>query len=380
MGSKQTAPRTVHLHCTIVDNYGDIGVCWRLARQLTHEYGYGVSLWVDDWPATQQFMATLLDAPAIVDGVQIRPWSQVNTAQDCTGDVLIEGFGCTLPDATLAQLAERTIKPLWINLEYFSAESWVESFHLKSGYDSVAKARRCFFFPGVHAHSGGILREHMLLSRRDAWQASDHASPFLGQLGIDMLPDALKILCFAYGHAPYADWLEALATQPAVPLALWLCGRYTQAAFAQLDKLAYPTVALHNLSFVSQIEFDQLLWSADVVWVRGEDSLARALWSGQPFVWHIYPQAENAHHAKLAAWLAHYTQGFPAALREAYIEVHRAWNGVSPAPAIQNAWAKLMHHWDDWRIHSRIRSEALAQASDLAQRLVEFIESTDSAY
>ena len=36
------------IFCTVVDNYGDIGVCWRLARQLAAEHGFAVRLWVDD--------------------------------------------------------------------------------------------------------------------------------------------------------------------------------------------------------------------------------------------------------------------------------------------------------------------------------------------
>ena len=34
--------------CAVVDNYGDIGVCWRLSRQLAAEHGIAVRLWVDD--------------------------------------------------------------------------------------------------------------------------------------------------------------------------------------------------------------------------------------------------------------------------------------------------------------------------------------------
>ncbi len=41
-------PITCDIFCAVVDNYGDIGVCWRLARQLAHEHGMTVRLWVDD--------------------------------------------------------------------------------------------------------------------------------------------------------------------------------------------------------------------------------------------------------------------------------------------------------------------------------------------
>ena len=374
------APETVHLYCTLIDNYGDIGVCWRLARQLVHEYALEVHLWVDNWPAAQQLIRELPDVPvpnepARVKGVVIRPWVQVNHVADCIGDVLIEGFGLTLPDVTLAQLATRATKPIWIDLEYFSAEDWVERFHLQSGYDSIVGARRWFFFPGVHAHSGGILRERDLIAQRDAWVAQGQVEPFLSQLGLDVPQDAFKIFCFAYAHAPYEIWLDELATQRARPLSIWLAGTYAQAAFAHLDHVAYPVVQLHNLPFVSQAHFDKLLWSADVLWVRGEDSLTRALWSGKPFVWHIYPQAEKAHHPKLAAWLADYTRPFPQPLRAAYIELHEAWNGVVPATHLRGAWSRLMEQWAEWQAWSRIRSGQYAQTADLASRLISFVRS-----
>ena len=36
------------IFCRVVDNYGDIGVCWRLARRLAQVPGWRPRLWVDD--------------------------------------------------------------------------------------------------------------------------------------------------------------------------------------------------------------------------------------------------------------------------------------------------------------------------------------------
>ncbi len=276
-----SARRAIHLYCTVIDNFGDIGVCWRLARQLAQEHDQEVHLWVDDMPAARALIARLpADGLALAEGVQLARWP-TQADSDLTGDVLIEGFGCALPDATLAQLAARARKPLWIDLEYFSAEEWVPRFHLGSSIDAATRTRRWFFFPGVHAHSGGILRERGLVGARNAWQRP---------------PGPRTHLCFGYPHAPYAEWLRALAL-PGAPLTLWLCGQYTQAAFPAEQRAALPAgVTVRDLPFVAQPEFDQMLWSADVLWVRGEDSMARALWSGKPFVWQIYPQRERAHH------------------------------------------------------------------------------------
>lgn len=42
---------TWDIFCSVVDNYGDIGVTWRLARQLAAEHDLDVRLWVDDLAA-----------------------------------------------------------------------------------------------------------------------------------------------------------------------------------------------------------------------------------------------------------------------------------------------------------------------------------------
>ncbi|HET9045379.1 MAG TPA: elongation factor P maturation arginine rhamnosyltransferase EarP, partial [Casimicrobiaceae bacterium] len=36
--------------CKVVDNFGDAGVCWRLARQLVAEHDLAVTLWIDVLP------------------------------------------------------------------------------------------------------------------------------------------------------------------------------------------------------------------------------------------------------------------------------------------------------------------------------------------
>ncbi|NJM39728.1 MAG: elongation factor P maturation arginine rhamnosyltransferase EarP [Anaerolineae bacterium] len=157
-----------HIYCTVIDNYGDIGVCWRLSRQLVAEYGCDAHLWVNDagWAAARQLIRELPQAPAptLAESVTVSAWSLACVDENCAGDVLIEGFGCTLPEATLAQLRARAHKPVWIDLEYFSAEDWVPRFHLQSGFDWEVGAKRWFFFPGVHEHSGGILRERDLIA------------------------------------------------------------------------------------------------------------------------------------------------------------------------------------------------------------------------
>ena len=58
-----------------------------------------------------------------------------------------------------------------------------------------------------------------------------------------------------------------------------------------------------------------------------------------PFVWHIYPQADDAHLPKLDAALAHYAEQLPAAARDALARFWHAWNGVGKPD-----WADFQRH------------------------------------
>ena len=114
------------IFCRVVDNYGDAGVAWRLARQLAREHALQVRLWIDE-PAALARMCPQLDAALgrqTEAGVQVWHWdAQVESA--LPAEVVIEAFGCELPPAYVARMARQARRPVWINLEYLSAEAWV---------------------------------------------------------------------------------------------------------------------------------------------------------------------------------------------------------------------------------------------------------------
>ena len=99
----------------------------------------------------------------------------------------------------------------------------------------------------------------------------------------------------------------------------------------------------------------------DLNFVRGEDSLVRALWANRPFIWHIYPQHDGAHHAKLHAFLD-WLQA-PPTLRE----FHAVWNGLHAAPLPPPDPA----HWQP--VAAAARARLLAQA-DLLTQLLQWVQ------
>ncbi|QBF27861.1 elongation factor P maturation arginine rhamnosyltransferase EarP [Pseudomonas tructae] len=366
------------IFCCVVDNYGDIGVTWRLARQLVAEQGLAVRLWVDDLKA---FVRICPEARADLaqqwqQGVDVRQWP-TQWQDTAVADVVIGAFACQLPPAYVQGMLEQARAPLWLNLDYLSAEDWVEGCH---GLPSPQAngLRKVFFFPGFTPKTGGLLREADLLSRRDALQ-SDPAvrNGFLQGLGIMPEHNARLISLFAYENPGVASWLDALAGDSRANHLLVPEGRVLGDVKAWLGEqvLTVGSIARRGaltvqiLPFVSQDDYDRLLWCCDFNAVRGEDSFIRAQWAARPLLWHIYVQEEYAHWEKLEAFLDLYVQGLSAPAAAALVQLWRAWNMDSD---MGQAWQQLLMHWDELHRHARRWSAVQAAQPDLATALVQF--------
>jgi uncharacterized repeat protein (TIGR03837 family) len=279
------------------------------------------------------------------------------------GNVVVEAFGCELPDSVQSRIAENP-RCAWINLEYLSAQAYVERSHgLPSPVmHGPAQGRtKWFFYPGFTAASGGLLRETDLLDR----QQRLNTSAWRQQMRLPHDPAALWVSLFCYEPAGLVPWLKSLAAQHRPVHVLVTAGRAQAAMTHALTQLGWhfdcPTwLHIHNLPYLSQTEFDHLLWTCDLNFVRGEDSLVRALWAGQPFVWHIYPQDDHAHHAKLNAFLDWLDA--PQDLRQ----FHHAWNGMTAGD--------LSHlPLRDWANCVQSARARLCQQSSLSDRLLAFL-------
>ena len=362
--------------CQVIDNFGDIGVCWRFAADLAAR-GQRVRLWVDD------ASALVWMAPAGCVGVDVRPWhGALPGADDPQPEVIVEAFGCEIRADFIAYAAARAqatgVRPVWINLEYLSAESYVERTHgLPSPVMSGPAAgwTRWFFYPGFTRHTGGLLREAGLMQRRAAFDATAWRARHLDDCAAGGLtaPPQCWMSLFCYEPVALPGWLQQLQGGPLRTHLLVTPGRAqaaVQAALGQdMDENGLQRI-LHkhgqlSISYLAprpQAAFDELLWASDLNAVRGEDSLVRALWAGQALVWHIYPQHDNAHHAKLDAFLD-WLQA-PASLRE----MHHAWNGMASPATVWPGWA-VVGDWTDCVMAARAR--LLTQPS-LSEQLLEF--------
>jgi uncharacterized repeat protein (TIGR03837 family) len=366
------------IFCKIVDNFGDIGVCWRLAKQLEHEHGINVRLWIDDLNIARQLIAALDTAQRVqlVDNITIAAWD-ANTSFDQAAEVVIEAFGCELPASYLMLMQPDHI---WINLEYLSAEHWVESFHAKNSKRS--HLMRHFYFPGFTRATGGLLREHDIVENNQKIASSKQLqSDFLRHMNLPLDDDSatLKISLFSYPHAPISDLLSAMSDSatktscyvPATSILPRIAEFFGQESIAAGDHLCHNNLSLHVLPFLSQVDYDKLLASCTINFVRGEDSWIRAIWAGKPFIWQPYLQTEDTHLVKLKAFLDVFYSCCEDTSKQAVIAMHNAW---ASQQIRASTWQDYLSNISTLKTFTTQQSSVLASQPDLATNLVIYIE------
>jgi uncharacterized repeat protein (TIGR03837 family) len=336
------------IFCAVIDNLGDAGVCWRLARQLATEQGWSVRLFIDD-PAPIALLAPGQDC------VETRRW-EGNFAGVAPADVVIEAFACELPPAYVAAMQARHRPPVWLNLEYLSAEDWVAGCHgLPSPQAGLAKH---FFFPGFVPGTGGLLREKDF--------AVPPAPTFDGAMEASLFcydNPRLPALLAAWRDGERPVLCHVCDGLPRRQVEHWLGEEFPVGATTQRGALA-----LHALPFLPQTGYDALLARCHLNFVRGEDSFVRAQWAERPFVWQAYPQADEAHLAKLDAFLNLYTTDVAAR------DFFRAWNGAG-SPDWRALWSSFAARLPALAAHAPGWARRIAAHGDLATNLVKFCAS-----
>lgn len=384
----------IAIFCQVVDNYGDIGVCWRLARQWARQADLFVTLWVDDLPSFKKICAALdpVLTQQVLEGVLVRPWRDAELG---AADVVIEAFGCTLPPGIEAQMLPT--RPRWINLEYLSAEPWVESCH-GAASPQVSSLTRYFFFPGFTDKTGGLLVEPGLLAARDAFQndadqgraqTASNCAQWWQNLGWPARPDACVVSLFCYPHAPLVALFDVWAKSAQAVLCLvphgiataaildYFSVDFTDSAVPDVGtRLTRGALTLQIIPFVDQPDYDRLLWASDLNIVRGEDSFVRAQWAARPFLWHIYPQQDDAHLDKLQAFLQRYGAQLSPDLQQAVEQLALAFN-CADAKAWAEVWPRFAANLPLMRQHARNWAQNLAQNGNLADNLLQFIRKID---
>ena len=355
------------IFCKIVDNFGDIGICWRLARQLHAEHGLQVRLWVDDLSNAKAIITNLNieKNQQICEEIFIEKWDD-NADFTKTGEVVIETFACGLPEKYLTAMQAQKSK--WVNLDYLSAEKWVDEFHGKPSPQNNGLTRY-FYFPGFTEKTGGLIRESDVVL---PLESLNNLCPQVGQ-GL-----SLNISLFCYQYSPVSNLLNALQTINQkifvhVPQSIiWpkIAEYFGKSSIHEGEILTKNNLTVNFLPFLSQQNYDALLRECDLNFVRGEDSWIRAIWARKPFIWQPYLQTEDTHIKKLNAFIDLF---YDYEQKEVLLKAHEYWAAehafASDFGAIWNNYFKLL---PSIQVYTNSRSSHQAKQTDLATKLVIF--------
>ena len=360
------------IFCRVIDNFGDAGVLWRLSRDL-RDYGHDVRLIIDDLNTLSRLVPELdsKENEQVVKGIRVVLWPEAWNSDDAPCPLkpaqwVIEGFACRIPPAYEREMAQSPQWLSWINLDYLSAEDWVEDYHgLPSLHPSLG-IHKTFFFPGFTARTGGLIIERDYQHRHSVF----NRSAWLRAHGADT--DKTTLFFFTYPYAPIAKLAQALA-QSARPLQILLSATESAHRLKQaIEAIGAENISLVQLPFIAQENFDEVLWACDLAFIRGEDSAARAQLAGCPFAWHIYHQDDGAHRIKLSALAEKMLQ---ALSDDPLMRQWQAWQadfneGIVDAVSLCELLEKLpqlkvLHqHW----------SETLHKNGPLAHKLAQCVE------
>jgi uncharacterized repeat protein (TIGR03837 family) len=314
-----------------------------------------------------------------IAGVTVCAWP--NEAIMPAANVL-ETFSCGLPLAYLEKMVAQ--QSHWINLDYLSAEDWVADFHGKPSPQAQLPITKHFFFPGFEINTGGLLRERDLIAKRIAYSKDAQAqSQFWQALGCEQgmaaIENSLKISLFCYPQANVPSLLTGLhSLEQAVTLffpasllhsTAELFPDFARGAGLSLKK---QHITVQPIPFLSQANYDRLLWSCDCNFVRGEDSWVRAIWAGQAFIWQPYIQEEGLHLKKMQAFLDRYSKQASPELSTLISAAHYAWSDAQAHDS--KIFTELMQALSLAKQHALAEANRLAQQPDLLSKLLSFNE------
>ncbi|MFV2029719.1 elongation factor P maturation arginine rhamnosyltransferase EarP [Neisseria sp. S1] len=370
------------LFCNVIDNYGDIGVAWRLAQGLTHELGWQVYLWLDDETALRTLCPTLPSLPCQYENIRIQKWQPAIHAEGLTNTppptVAIETFACDLPPEVCQII--RKHNALWLNWEYLSAEESNERLHGLSSLQTDG-GQKYFWFMGFSEKSGGLLREK---------NYAESKYMVAGNMRRQLLLPVKKTpewLWFGYKSEVWAKWLDTLRYLSS-PVTLLLAGNQIIESLKESkhipqnalqydgDTFQMASVTLVKIPFIPQKDFDHLLHMVDSAIVRGEDSFVRAQFSGKPFLWHIYPQQENIHLDKLSAFWQRVYAYYPTDIIHAHNALSDELNGARQLNNTQRlaAWQELIGQMPRWHVATSAWQQTLFKQPSAFEKLAKFAE------
>lgn len=357
---------SIDIFCDVIDNFGDAGVCWRLANICANEKDANVNLYINDVETLSKITGgSPIRPPQKVDNIFVRNWNEA--LERPPSEVVIETFGCRLPESFEKRMAAMRPTPVWINLEYLSAEDWVEGCHCLPSPHPSLNIEKTFFFPGVTDKTGGVMLEKDYAEEKQKFLLQKTA--FLRSFDFD--PSVFTVFVFCYPSPVLKDFYAALLKDGRSINLLVPRSAAAEILLTEHKQQNCPFINLRVAEMVKQSAFDQFLWASDALIVRGEDSFVRAQLSGKPFIWNIYPQTEETHIKKLKAF-AERIKPYYGRFFDLWLKANLAWN--MNGEELGEAWPKWRDSQSKMRSCAQHWLDHLVSIGSLGENLWAYIQ------
>ena len=341
--------RSIDIFCQVIDNYGDVGVAYRLAREFKRLYPNKKLRFI----INQMEELNLIKKSEEIEIITYQDISKIENS----ADLIIESFGCEIPK----EYMDRALKnsKLIINLEYFSAEDWVDDFHLQESFLGE-NLKKYFFIPGLSKKSGGILLDNEFLERKK--KVTKNKGYYLKKIGIN---EKYDLIGSVFSYEKNFDFLIEELKKLDKKILLLILSEKTQKNFIKyFDNVNnYDKIKFVKLPFFTYDKYEELLALCDFNLVRGEDSFVRALLLGKPFLWHIYPQEGNTHIKKLESFLEKYCPNNKE-LKETFINYN----------INKDNFSYFFKNFKEIEEHNKKYANHLIKNCNLIEKLIKFIE------
>lgn len=366
---------TIDIFCNIIDNFGDIGVSYRLAKEIASNK-YIVHLYVDDlyiFSKIENKINIHKKFQKLSKYLFIHKWDNNLKHNYIPSYTIIETFGCNLPQYISNKITD---KNLWINLEYLSAENWIEDCHLKISPQSNG-LKKYFFFPGFTPNTGG-LNFNKLVTKINKIKFLQKFSHHISnrKLKIKEIPNLCKNysfnLIFTYDNPQVKNITISKLKQN--PNSVFFIAEGKSSTIFNNNtikeiKEKFPKAKLFKFKMINQSNFNKLINICDLVIVRGEDSIVQAIIQEKLFLWDIYKQEENAHLDKIK----HFIYKYIPQNNKNYNDIYESLINLNTSNIYSN-FDSFMLKSEEIISHNKLWARELKQNDSLCSNLLNFIK------
>ena len=382
----------ISILCKVVDNFGDIGVVYRLAKQLKKINPKNtINLIVDNLESFNKICSAVQCGLEMqnIEGLNVYDW---NAADFChkafsrkDGElmpVILECFQCGRPDwmerILFEEKLQRTVHIIMI--DYLTAEKYAEDFHCLKSLTRSAKVQKVNFMPGFTEKTGGLVIDADWLEVPE-WKENGPVLVFTYERDWTSFIQGCLSAASRWGDLPEPSYKSKLFLAQGRGKESFLAAVRNVVESSQRECIENSFI--EELPYLNQSEWDRVMKSCSALVIRGEESMSRACLSGIPFIWHAYPQSDEYQLVKVKALLERMKPHFDEADFEIVEKVWLEINSSDDCIASRGAEKLSNSYYDFFASVPRLVSgfqdfaRSLRKNGDLAYNLMTYIEKLD---